>query len=258
MLLADSPGGVPLSTSPIDFPGGLQTHDDGAVTGHLECTASENPLQRGFHPFDRDTPKFHGLRTIRGFNACVCLLGYTSPAGYCQQHLLIEPVQRSHGEPRDNGIPRIQQLQIHTAYRLTLPRRVLNRIVRLWIRLGLPPRKYHVLTVKGRRSGRSHSTPVSVVVVNGKRWLVAPYGPRNWVKNARAAGQVRLSRGAHSEVLTVEEEHDPTRCGPVLKLYFDQEPITRRFFDAKPGAPIEAFAAEAHRHPVFRVLKPDQ
>ncbi len=146
-------------------------------------------------------------------------------------------------------------MQIHSAYGLTLPRRVLNRIVRLWIRLGLPPRKYHVLTVKGRRSGALHSTPVSVVQINEHRWLVAPYGQRNWVKNVRVAKQVTLSRGGHSEVLTVEEEHYPMRCAPVLKLYFDQEPITRRFFDAKAGASIETFAAEAHRHPVFKVLR---
>jgi len=95
---------------------------------------------------------------------------------------------------------------------------------------------------------------VSVVQINEQRWLVAPYGTRNWVKNARVAGQVSLSRGGHSEVLTVEEEHDPTRCASVLKFYLDQEPITRRFFDAKRGAPNEAFAAEAHRHPVFRIL----
>jgi len=146
-------------------------------------------------------------------------------------------------------------LQIHTAYRLTLPRRVLNRIVRLWIRLGLPPRKYHILTVKGRRSGALHSTPVSVVQINEQRWLVAPYGSRNWVKNARVAGQVTLSRGSHSEDFKVEEEHYPMRCAPVLKRYFEQEPITRRFFDAKAGAPSEVFAEEAHRHPVFRVLR---
>jgi len=149
-------------------------------------------------------------------------------------------------------------LQIHTAYRLTMPKRVLNRIMRLWIRLGLPPQKYHILTVTGRRSGRLHSTPVSVVQIDERRWLVAPYGTRNWVKNARAAGQVTLRRGSHSEVLTVEEEPDPTRCAQVLKLYLDQEPITRRFFDAKRGASIEAFAAEAQRHPVIRVLNQDR
>ena len=82
-------------------------------------------------------------------------------------------------------------MQIHTAYRLTLSRRALNRIVRLWIRLGLPPGKYHILTVKGRRSGRLLSTPVSVVRLNEQRWLVAPYGARNWVKNASHVKQAR-------------------------------------------------------------------
>ena len=86
--------------------------------------------------------------------------------------------------------------------------------------------------------------------------MVAPYGSRNWVKNARVAKQVTLSRRGHSEVVTIEEEHYPKRCAPVLKRYLDQEPITKRFFDAKRGAPNEAFAMEAHRHPVFRVLNP--
>ena len=111
-----------------------------------------------------------------------------------------------------------------------------------------------MLTVRGRRSGRFHSTPVSVMEINGQRWLVAPYGTRDWVKNARAARQVTLSRCGYSEVATVEEEHEPARCAPVLKLYLNEEPITRQFFDAKPGSPVEAFAAEADRHPVFRIL----
>ena len=41
-----------------------------------------------------------------------------------------------------------------------------------------------------------------------------------------------------------------------LGVYLNEEPITRRFFDAKPGSPVEAFAAEAHRHPVFRIMQP--
>ena len=159
------------------------------------------------------------------------------------------------GWPTRKLCTRFQQVQIDTAYRLTLARRALNRLVRFWIRLGLPPRKYHMLTVKGRRSGALHSTPVSVVQIDEQRWLVAPYGQRSWVKNARVAGQVTLSRGVISEDVGVQEEHYPERCAPVLKRYFDQEPITRRFFDAKVGAPDEAFAAEAHRHPVFRILR---
>jgi deazaflavin-dependent oxidoreductase (nitroreductase family) len=147
---------------------------------------------------------------------------------------------------------------METAYRPTLPKRILNRIMRLWIRFGLPPGKYYVLTVRGRRSGRLRFTPVSVMGINGQRWLVAPYGPRDWVKNARAAGQVTLRRGGRTEVVAVQEEHDPARCAPVLKLYLKEEPITRRFFDAKTGSPLEDFAAEAHRHPVFRIQELDE
>ncbi len=141
------------------------------------------------------------------------------------------------------------------AYRTNLFKRVLNRVMRIWIRLGLPPGKYHLLTVQGRRSGKPHSTPVSVMVFDGQRWLVAPYGPRDWVKNARAAGQVTLRRGRRIEVLAIEEEQDPTQCAPVLKLYVNEEPITRPYFDATPSSPLEAFASEAHRHPVFRILQ---
>lgn len=115
-----------------------------------------------------------------------------------------------------------------------------------------------MLVVRGRRSGRLHSTPVSVMKVHGQRWLVAPYGPRNWVKNARAAGRVTLSRGGQTEVVAAREERNPTRCAPVPKLYLNEEPITRRFLDAKTGSPLEDFAAEAHRHPVFRIQELDE
>ena len=149
----------------------------------------------------------------------------------------------------------VHKTGIDTAYSPALYKRILNRIMRVWIRLRLPPGKYHMLTVKGRRSGRPHSTPVSVVCIEGQRWLVAPYGPRNWVKNARVAGQVTLQRGRRKEVVAVQEEHDPAQCAPVLKRYLNQEPITRPFFDAKPGSLPEEFASEAHRHPVFRLME---
>jgi hypothetical protein len=63
-----------------------------------------------------------------------------------------------------------------------------------------PPRSPK--TVEGRTSGRHFSTPVTLVVDGEERWLVAPYGERNWVKNARAAGSVELSRAGKSEKVT--------------------------------------------------------
>ena len=143
------------------------------------------------------------------------------------------------------------------AYRITLPRRMLNRLVKVYVRLGLPPRKYHLLTVRGRNSGRMITTPVSVMQVNGERWLVCPYGERQWVKNARAAGEVRLARGRRSKAFMVEEERDPARSAEVLRHYVREEPITRKFFGVTPDSPMEDFVREAPRHTVFRLATMD-
>jgi hypothetical protein len=85
------------------------------------------------------------------------------------------------------------------------------------------------------------------------RCLVAPYGELAWIRNASAASQVTLSRGRRSETVAMVEL-GPAEAAPVLKQYVTEVPITRPFFDAIPDALLEAFVAEAHRHPVFRIL----
>jgi deazaflavin-dependent oxidoreductase (nitroreductase family) len=137
-------------------------------------------------------------------------------------------------------------------YRFSNLRRLLNGLVRGLLRVGLGPRHTYLLTVHGRRSGTPYSTPVTLVEAGRHRWLVAPYGEVSWVRNTRAAGQVTLSRGRHTETVAIVEL-GPEQAAPVLKQYVTEIPITRPFFDAKPDAPLEAFVAEAHRHPVFRI-----
>jgi deazaflavin-dependent oxidoreductase (nitroreductase family) len=109
-----------------------------------------------------------------------------------------------------------------------------------------------VLSVTGRRSGRRYSTPVQLAFLDGERWLVAPYGVVGWVKNARAAGAVELTRARRTERVWIEEV-GPDEAAPVLREYVRGTPIVRPFFDAGPDAPLEAFAAEASRHPVSRL-----
>ena len=138
-------------------------------------------------------------------------------------------------------------------YRLTPLRRVANVVMRLLLRLGLAPRTTMLLTVPGRRSGTPRSTPVTLVEEDGQRWLVAPYGAVGWVHNARAAGQVELSRGRYSETVRLKELA-PEAAAPVLKAYVERVPITRPYFDAAPDAPLAAFAAEAPKHPVFQIV----
>jgi deazaflavin-dependent oxidoreductase (nitroreductase family) len=83
-------------------------------------------------------------------------------------------------------------------HRLSFWRRLLNRLVRTLLHVGPGPRHTYLLTVRGRRSGTLYSTPVTLIETGGQRWLVAPYGEVSWVRNARAARQVTLSRGRHS------------------------------------------------------------
>jgi len=135
-------------------------------------------------------------------------------------------------------------------YRLTPARRAANRVVRLLLTLGLMPGPTYLLTVPGRRTGRPLSTPVTLVEEGGQRWLVAPYGEVPWVRNARAAGRVTLTRGRRAETVSLRAL-GAAEAAPVLQRYVTRVPITRPYFDVTPDSPLTAFEAEAARHPVF-------
>jgi deazaflavin-dependent oxidoreductase (nitroreductase family) len=139
---------------------------------------------------------------------------------------------------------------VSRSFRPTRIRRLLNALVRPLARLGLAPHVY-VLTVTGRKTGEPHSTPVRLIE-NGTRWLVAPYGEVGWVRNARAAGSVTLGRRGRSQQLAIEEV-GPDEAAPVLREYVRKVPVVRPYFEAGKDSPLEAFAAEAARHPVFRL-----
>jgi deazaflavin-dependent oxidoreductase (nitroreductase family) len=143
-----------------------------------------------------------------------------------------------------------------TSYRLGRTRRLINAVVTPLVRFGLAGRNTYILTAEGRTSGRRYSTPVTLVVDGEGRWLVAPYGERNWVKNVRAAGWVELSRAGTTERLDVSEL-EAAEAGPILRKYLRKYRLTSPFFDAKANAPVEAFIAEAPRHPVFRLESPE-
>ena len=50
-----------------------------------------------------------------------------------------------------------------------------------------------VLVVRGRTSGEPRSNPVNLLELDGERYLVAPRGNTQWVRNARAAGTGRAA-----------------------------------------------------------------
>ncbi len=138
-------------------------------------------------------------------------------------------------------------------YRLSPGRRAINAIVRPLARSGLAGPRTYLLTVPGRNTGRLWSTPVSIVMLGDERWLVAPYGDRNWVKNARAAGWIELRRGRRCERLLIDELA-PEPAVPVLRDYYRHGRVTRPFFDVSLDSSDEEWLAEAPRHPVFRLI----
>jgi deazaflavin-dependent oxidoreductase (nitroreductase family) len=140
-------------------------------------------------------------------------------------------------------------------YRLGTARRAANWLIRGLLRVGLGPPRTYLLTVPGRKTGRLLSTPVTLVESDGRRWLVAPYGEVAWVRNVRAAGRATLARGRRREAVTATPLN-PGESAPILRRYVKDVPITRPYFDVRPDSPLEAFVAEAPRHPVF-LLGPD-
>jgi len=117
-------------------------------------------------------------------------------------------------------------------------------------RAGVGPA--HLLTTRGRRTGKLRTNPVILVDHDARRWLVSPYGSVSWVLNARAAGRVTLRKGRDVHQYAVREV-SAAEAGPVLQAYVAVAPATRSYFYAGKGAPVERFVAEAALHPVFEL-----
>jgi deazaflavin-dependent oxidoreductase (nitroreductase family) len=137
-------------------------------------------------------------------------------------------------------------------YRLGIARRLVNAIVTPLTRFGLGGSSTYVLTVRGRTTGQPHSTPVTIMEEHGRRWLVAPYGPVSWVKNARAAGEVELSRRGRTERCKASEL-GPQESVPVLRMYLEKVPVARPYFDVAPESSDEDVARIALLKPVFEL-----
>src|SRR5512146_145667 len=74
-----------------------------------------------------------------------------------------------------------------------------NRSLGYLVGLGVGPAHIHLLEVRGRKSGKIYSTPVDLLEFQSKRYLVAPRGRTQWVRNAEAAGEVILRRGRRGQ-----------------------------------------------------------
>ena len=136
-------------------------------------------------------------------------------------------------------------------YRAGFVRRLVNKMVSRRVAKGKMEGTY-LLTTLGRKSGMERTTPVTLAVRDGHRYLVSPYGNVGWVYNLRDSAMAELSRGGNVQEISVTEV-DAATAGPVLKQYVQDVGVVRSFFDADKDDPVEAFEAEAAGHPVFRI-----
>jgi hypothetical protein len=130
-----------------------------------------------------------------------------------------------------------------------------SRLNMLFLRLGARIGSQHILSVPGRTTGRLRSTPVSLVTLDGARYVVSGEGLA-WVKNARVSGWAELFRAGRRERVSLTEL-PPAERGPILRAFWHQVPHGRQyiamFFGLAADASADDFEAAAPSCPVFRI-----
>jgi deazaflavin-dependent oxidoreductase (nitroreductase family) len=132
--------------------------------------------------------------------------------------------------------------------------RAFNATVARLTRMGISVWGSRVLAVRGRVSGEWRTTPVNPLTLDGQRYLVAPRGNTQWVRNMRAAGGGELRVGRRVERFTATEL--PVGERPrVLRAYLKRWKFEVGMFfqGVGPGDPEEKLLAIAPDHPVFRI-----
>ena len=133
-------------------------------------------------------------------------------------------------------------------------RNVFNRFVAWLTRRGFSVAGSRELRVVGRSSGAMRSTAVNLLTVDGRRYLVAPRGTTQWVRNLRAAGQGELRVGRQSEAFAARELADDEKA-PVLRAYVERwRWEVGQFFEGLSTDPTDAeLESIAAGFPVFEV-----
>lgn len=87
------------------------------------------------------------------------------------------------------------------------PRRVrfFGAILQLLMDAGVPLGPNRLVTIRGRMSGLPRTTAIAVIEISGRRWVWAPWGEVNWVRNLRAAGAATITTGGEKEDVVATE-----------------------------------------------------
>lgn len=126
-----------------------------------------------------------------------------------------------------------------------------NALVAVFAKLGITfPDGYRLLVV-GRKTGKTHAIAVTVPTIDGKKYLVAPRGETQWVRNVRAAGRAALEKGTRTDVFRVDEITGPEKNAILAEYLRRYHKAVQRYFETPAGAGPEEFQHIADAYPVF-------
>ena len=133
-------------------------------------------------------------------------------------------------------------------------RNVFNRAVAGLTRLGISVWGSRILEVRGRKTGEPRRVPVNVLHLDGERYLVAPRGHTQWVRNLRVAGEAHLLLGRGRERIRAVEVADADKVA-ILRAYLQRWKweVGQFFGGVGPDASADDLQRIAPDHPVFRV-----
>ena len=132
--------------------------------------------------------------------------------------------------------------------------RAFNKTFGFLVGLGLGFSYNYLLQVRGRKSGKTYSTPIDLLQIDGKRFLVAPRGRAQWVRNAEAAGEVTLKKGSKRENFGLRALPDAEKPA-ILKAYLDTfKREVQGYFPVAAGSPVEAFRDLVQNYPAFELI----
>jgi deazaflavin-dependent oxidoreductase (nitroreductase family) len=131
---------------------------------------------------------------------------------------------------------------------------VFNRAVAGLTRLGLSVAGSRILEVRGRTTGEPRRNPVNPLTLDGARYLVAPRGNTQWVRNLRARGEGRLLVGRRAEDFTAVELADDEKP-PILREYLRRWKweVGAFFGGIGPDSTDAELRDIASNHPIFRI-----
>jgi deazaflavin-dependent oxidoreductase (nitroreductase family) len=136
----------------------------------------------------------------------------------------------------------------------TAVERIFNRVYGFLVGMGVGFSYNYLLQVKGRKSGKTYSTPIDLLELAGKRFLVAPRGRTQWVRNAESAGEVMLKKGSARQRYRLRTLSDAEKP-PILKAYLDRfKSEVQRYFPVAAGSPVESFQKVVESYPAFELI----